>query len=102
MAKLRVTIDCEHGAAGTELDVDDDRAAAFLAEGRVEEVVPAPVPAEEQPEPEPAAKQAEPVEKENEPATPSRTGHFPARRMMTKAEMVRAETRLPPHHKKKR
>lgn len=36
MAKIRLTQDCEHGAAGTVLEVDAERVQAFLDEGRCE------------------------------------------------------------------
>lgn len=36
MVKIRLTQDCEHGEAGTVLEVDLDRLRAFIEEGRCE------------------------------------------------------------------
>jgi hypothetical protein len=40
IVKLRLTQDCEHGPKGKILDVEDYRVPAFMAEGRVEMVLP--------------------------------------------------------------
>jgi hypothetical protein len=67
MVKLRLTQDCEHGPKGKILDVEDYRAPAFMAEGRVEAVQDEPAasaalpPAVVAPEPaKPAARPPKP------------------------------------------